>query len=61
MNGYTEGWFVSTLNLEEFEKLLNKLGEEGWELITSFDTNRNQGVSHEVIAILKRKRQRNCT
>jgi hypothetical protein len=33
---------------------LNELGEEGWELVSVFDTNMHDGTTRDVYAILKR-------
>ena len=35
---------------------LNTLGEEGWELVSMFDTNRASGETRVVVAVLKRSR-----
>ena len=32
-----------------------KLENEGWELVSAFDTNQNYGASKDVIAIFKRE------
>jgi hypothetical protein len=37
---------------------LNELGAEGWELVSMFDTNRAQGRTRDVVAVLKRPRGR---
>ncbi|MEK6265848.1 MAG: DUF4177 domain-containing protein [Clostridium sp.] len=31
------------------------LGEKGWELVSSFSTNREGGQSREIISVFKRK------
>ena len=33
---------------------LNSLGDEGWELVSMFDTNRASGETRVVVAVLKR-------
>lgn len=33
---------------------LNRLGWDGWELVSTFDTNNVQGATRFVIAVLKR-------
>lgn len=33
---------------------LNAHGQEGWELVTVFDTNMAQGMTRDVFALLKR-------
>lgn len=38
----------------EFNVLANKLGEDGWELVNTFDTNGAGGQSRFVVAVFKR-------
>ena len=33
---------------------LNQFGSDGWELVSSLDTNENQGQSKEIILFFKR-------
>ena len=40
-----------------FEQILNELGEQGWELVSAFDTNMEGGKSRHVVAILKRPKE----
>ena len=35
---------------------LNRLGEEGWELVSVFDTSMADGRTRDVVAVLKRPR-----
>lgn len=37
-----------------FTNELNRLGWDGWELVSTFDTNMVQGATRYVIAVLKR-------
>jgi hypothetical protein len=39
---------------QELTDRLNKLGGEGWELVSVFDTNMLEGKTRDVIAVLKR-------
>ena len=39
---------------DSFEQTLNGLGQQGWELISTFGINHMHGISRHVIAILKR-------
>lgn len=39
---------------EAFSTALNRLGWEGWELVSIFDTNNVQGATRFVVAVLKR-------
>ena len=50
-NGFWKGGDFDTA---AFEAHLNGLGEDGWELVSCFDTNQHQGASRDVIAVLKR-------
>jgi len=42
------------LNTDTFNQKLNDLGEEGWELVSIFDTNHSQGATRDVVAVFKR-------
>jgi len=50
------GWFIGgKLDGEKFNDRLNQLGEEGWELVSVFDTKFAQGGgTRDVVAVLKR-------
>jgi hypothetical protein len=49
------GWFLGgKLDGQKFNDRLNQLGEEGWELVSVFDTNFTQGGTRDVVAVLKR-------
>lgn len=50
----TGGFLGGKIDEQEFEDMLNKLGYEGWELISCFDTSLGQGASRDVVAIFKR-------
>ena len=50
------GWMGGALDHQELEIALNDLGIQGWELVSIFDTNFNQGSTRLVIAVLKRER-----
>lgn len=50
----THGFRGGILDTDEFDGVLNCLGQEGWELVSTFDTNMNDGVSREAIAVFKR-------
>ena len=43
------------LEVEQFESELNRMGGEGWELVSCFDTNYVQGGSRFVVAVFKKK------
>ncbi len=42
------------INGQELTDQLNRLGEQGWELVSVFDTNTSSGSTREVFAVLKR-------
>ena len=50
------GFFTGSgeIDAQALTDRLNSLGEEGWELVSVFDTNRNTGETRNVVAILKR-------
>ncbi|MEQ9408186.1 MAG: DUF4177 domain-containing protein [Fuerstiella sp.] len=41
-------------NSRKFNRELNRLGWDGWELVNVFDTNRVKGSTKFVVAVLKR-------
>ena len=51
------GWMGGILKTEDFDQLLNQMGQQGWELVVVFDTNFNQGATRYVIATFKRASQ----
>ncbi len=54
----TTGWFVGgNLNEKKLDEHMNMLGEEGWELMSAFDTNKSFGESRDVVAIFKREKK----
>jgi hypothetical protein len=51
----TKGWLVGgVLDTSAFDALLNRLGRDGWELVSAFDTNQAYGASREAVAVFKR-------
>lgn len=50
------GWFTlgGKVDGEKLSGELNRLGREGWELVSTFDTNMAQGATRDVVMILKR-------
>ncbi len=40
----------------EFDRTMNALGQEGWELTAAFDTNEAYGSTRDVVAVFKRPR-----
>lgn len=52
------GWVGGKVDLSALSGSLNRLGAQGWELVSAFDTNINQGATREVILIFKRPRRK---
>lgn len=50
----TTGFFGGKVDTDTFDRAANELGEEGWEMISCFDTNSSEGASRYVIAVFKR-------
>lgn len=51
-----KGFLGGILKTEDFDYELNKLGEQGWELVSCFSTNAAEGYSRDTIAVFKRKK-----
>jgi hypothetical protein len=52
----TGGFLGGKVNEGEFEESLNGFGEEGWELVSCFDTSVYQGQSRDIIVVFKRRK-----
>lgn len=50
-----KGFFGGKVDLNELEAELNTLGRNGWELVSTFETNMSQGASREVVCVFKRR------
>jgi hypothetical protein len=50
-----KGFFGGVLDTEQFDSVANKHGQEGWELVSCFDTNYAQGGSRYIIAVFKKR------
>ena len=55
-----EGFWITQGRINEaaLEDELNRLGSQGWELVSVFDTNRSGGGTNGVIAVFKRKMEK---
>jgi len=50
-----KGWFAGgVLDQSKLEAALNDLGRDGWELVSTFDTNMLHGQTREIVSVLKR-------
>lgn len=54
MKVQTKGFTGGILEIESFDEQLNRLGQEGWELVSTFVTTAGSGASREAVAIFKR-------
>jgi hypothetical protein len=52
------GFFGGDVDGDALTDKLNELGAQGWELVTMFDTNMAHGRTNDVVAVLKRSRDR---
>ncbi|HEX8371882.1 MAG TPA: DUF4177 domain-containing protein [Chthoniobacterales bacterium] len=48
------GFFTGLVDQKKINDDLNRYGAHGWELVNIFDTNRIQGGTLELVAVLKR-------
>jgi len=48
------GFWGGKVDDDQLGRALNQLGDSGWELCNSFETNRGNGASAEVVLIFKR-------
>lgn len=51
-----KGFKGGILELRDFDDELNRLGEEGWELVSCVASNEAYGTTREVISVFKRKK-----
>ena len=49
------GWLGGKIDAQAITNRLNELGREGWELVSAFDTNMYEGLTRDVVLILKRQ------
>ena len=48
------GFLGGKLDERKLDDFMNQLGEQGWELVSAFDTNQGGGVTRGVVAVFKR-------
>jgi Domain of unknown function (DUF4177) len=52
-----KGFLGGVVDTQTLDAQLNQLGEQGWELVSVFDTNMMiHGTTREIVATLKRRR-----
>ncbi|USB31803.1 DUF4177 domain-containing protein [Paenibacillus sp. YPG26] len=52
----TGGFLGGKIDEQEFQDELNTHGQEGWELVSCFDTSQTEGASRYIIVVFKRKK-----
>jgi hypothetical protein len=50
------GWLGPNVKPEVIDAELNAHGAAGWELVSAFDVNRDQGRTSAMVAVFKRPR-----
>ena len=51
----TDGIMGGKVDANDFQNKLNKLGLEGWELVSSVSTNQGNGFTRSIVSIFKKK------
>ena len=50
-----QGWIVGgKVDKPAMDAMLGRLGSQGWELVSAFDTNMSDGITRLVVFIFKR-------
>ena len=49
-------FFGPNVDVDALGAALNRLGQDGWELVGTVDVNRHQGSTHEIVLLFKRLR-----
>lgn len=52
-----KGFLGGKIEPLQFEKELNELGMQGWELVSSVSSNQSYGSTRWIVSIFKRKAQ----
>lgn len=52
----TKGLWGGKVETDQFEMALNRFGDDGWKMVSSFTTAQSYGSSRSVICIFKRKK-----
>ena len=50
-----KGMLGGVVDVQTFDQMLNYLGQQGWNLVSVFDTNMVHGTSREIVAVFKRE------
>ena len=52
----TSGFLGGKFDEQKLDSFMNELGQQGWELVTGFDTNKAYGETRDVVVVFKRPR-----
>ena len=52
----TKGFFGGNVEVYQIEDQLNRLGDEGWEMISCSTTSQSYGANKSMVYIFKRKK-----
>lgn len=50
-----KGVFGGKVSVDEFDRTLNDLGRDGWELVSITDSNQSYGSTRWIICVFKRE------
>ena len=53
----TKGFWGGDVDSNRFEKQLNLLGNDGWEMVSCTSTNQSYGSSKSIVCIFKQKKE----
>ena len=49
----TKGFWGGTVETRQIEEQLNRLGDDGWEMVSCTSTNQSYGASKSIVCIFK--------
>jgi hypothetical protein len=49
-----EGWLHDSVHEDSIEQVLNNLGQQGWEVTSTLETNVGDGRTKDIVFLLKR-------
>lgn len=49
-----DGWLHDSVHEDSIEQVLNNLGEQGWEVTSTLETNVGEGRTKDIVILLKR-------
>ena len=52
----TKGFWGGTVETRQIEEQLNRLGDDGWEMVSGTSTNQSYGASKSIVCIFKREK-----